>query len=76
MNNNKCRVCGAPCRSKYCKNCAKEAYIQKTKENRLKKSPRFMGCDEDCFNCPYPDCRKPGYKMKADKALSEALAAI
>lgn len=21
---------------------------------------KFYGCDEDCFNCPYPDCYKPG----------------
>lgn len=20
---------------------------------------RFKGCDEDCFNCPYPDCYRP-----------------
>ncbi len=74
--NNKCLICGAPCKSKYCKGCAKKAYIQKTKENRLKKSARFMGCNEDCFNCPYPDCRKPAHKMKTDKALTEALAVI
>lgn len=20
---------------------------------------KFNGCDEDCFNCPYPDCYRP-----------------
>lgn len=24
---------------------------------------RWLGCDEDCFNCPYPDCYKPDNKM-------------
>ena len=34
---------------------------------------KFKGCEEDCFNCPYPDCLKPGYKMKPDKDLQAAL---
>lgn len=21
---------------------------------------RYFGCEEDCFNCPYPDCMKHG----------------
>ena len=25
------------------------------------------GCDEDCFNCPYPDCYKPALQMKKEK---------
>ena len=23
----------------------------------------WKGCDEDCFNCKYPDCYKPEYKI-------------
>lgn len=23
------------------------------------KGGSFKGCDDDCFNCPYPDCLKP-----------------
>lgn len=22
------------------------------------------GCDEDCINCPYPDCYKPAHDIK------------
>lgn len=40
---------------------------------RYKKGMEFKGCDEDCFNCPYPDCLKAGYKMKPDKYLQAAL---
>lgn len=25
---------------------------------------KFTGCDEDCFNCEYPDCMKPAYLIK------------
>jgi hypothetical protein len=25
---------------------------------------KFHGCNEDCFNCPYPDCYKPIKEMK------------
>ena len=24
---------------------------------------RWHGCNEDCFNCEYPDCYKPEYKI-------------
>lgn len=24
------------------------------------------GCNEDCFNCKYPDCYKPSYMMKKE----------
>lgn len=27
----------------------------------------FLGCNENCFMCPYPDCLK-GEGFKADKA--------
>ena len=30
---------------------------------------RYKGCNEDCFNCPYPDCYKPTGEMKRDKTL-------
>lgn len=25
----------------------------------------FHGCDEDCFNCQYEDCKKPAYLIRA-----------
>ena len=59
---NKCRVCGEPCKSKFCKNCAKEGYRRNYKLKKVK----FTGCDEDCANCPYPDCYKPAYQIKSD----------
>lgn len=30
----------------------------------MSRSKKFQGCDEDCFNCPYPDCFKPPHQMK------------
>jgi hypothetical protein len=30
----------------------------------LKLGRKFHGCNEDCFNCPYPDCYKPVNEMK------------
>ena len=27
------------------------------------------GCNEDCFNCPYPDCYKPSQIMKANDSF-------
>lgn len=27
------------------------------------------GCDEDCFNCPYPDCYKPSQTIKSDESF-------
>lgn len=58
---NKCRVCGAPCRSKFCKDCAKAAY-RRFKNPKIK----FNGCNEDCANCPYPDCLKPVREIKTE----------
>ena len=29
-----------------------------------KVAKKFKGCDEDCLNCPYPDCYKPIHKLK------------
>ena len=34
-------------------------------KNRRKKL--FHGCDEDCFNCIYPDCYKPQYLMRGGR---------
>ena len=36
------------------------------------------GCNEDCFNCPFPDCYKPSQKMKYDESLfvSKAVAEV
>lgn len=62
---NKCRICGEPCRIKFCKSCAKEAYWRKGKPPKIK----FNGCNEDCFNCPYPDCIKPVGQMKKDNSV-------
>lgn len=28
------------------------------------------GCDEDCFNCRYPDCVKPVQKIKTDNSYT------
>lgn len=28
--------------------------------------PLFKGCDEDCFNCPYPDCYRPENMLHGD----------
>jgi hypothetical protein len=25
---------------------------------------KFHGCNDDCFNCPYPDCYKPTEQIK------------
>lgn len=34
------------------------------KLGRTKGAINFKGCNEDCFNCPYPDCYKPVNKIK------------
>ena len=31
---------------------------------RYKKGFEYKGCNEDCLNCPYPDCVKPAREMK------------
>ena len=36
--------------------------------SKRKKFERYHGCDEDCFNCKYSDCRKGVGKIKTDKA--------
>lgn len=33
------------------------------------KRNKYTGCDEDCFNCPYSDCRKPAGKMDLKSPL-------
>jgi hypothetical protein len=64
---NKCEVCGAPCKVKYCKDCAYKVQLQQQKACRQgKKKPKYAGCNEDCFNCPYPDCLKPAQKMNRE----------
>lgn len=70
-----CLICGSPCRQKYCKNCAKEAYKQ-NHVNSKGTGKRFSGCDEDCFNCLYPDCRKPAASFKADKDAKKSRAVV
>lgn len=75
--NNKCEVCGAECKNKYCDNCREKAYHQRAKlsHNGFLRT-KFKGCNEDCFNCPYPDCLKPAAKMKRDKFYETALAEV
>jgi hypothetical protein len=34
------------------------------KLGRKKGIKKFKGCEEDCLNCPYPDCYKPAQDMK------------
>lgn len=29
-------------------------------------TPKFRGCNEDCFNCRYKDCYRPAQKMTDD----------
>ena len=32
------------------------------------------GCNEDCFNCPFPDCYKPVNDMKYNESFSVSKA--
>ena len=32
---------------------------------RPRKNAEFKGCDENCLNCPYPDCYKPMHLLKS-----------
>lgn len=75
MNN--CIICGTPCRQKYCNNCKTEQYRKRRKEWKKQKrmgakALSFHGCDEDCFNCPYSDCKKPAGQLKTDRTVIEA----
>ena len=40
---------------------------------RRKGYRKFHGCDEDCANCPYPDCYKPVTLMKPMRELDGIL---
>ena len=40
---------------------------------RPRKGYEYQGCNEDCLNCPYPDCVKPISEIKTDKQTKEAL---
>lgn len=71
--NNKCKICGKPCKVKYCDDCRKKAYKQYQKECHFgKKVIKYKGCNEDCLNCPYPDCLKPVKEMKSEHLLDVA----
>ena len=35
--------------------------------------PKFQGCNEDCFHCPYSDCKKPAKQMKPDNSIAKAI---
>ena len=30
---------------------------------------KFKGCNEDCWNCPYPDCYKPVGQLRSTREL-------
>ena len=36
---------------------------------KKKRKGVYRGCNEDCFNCPYPDCYKPTGNIKQDKTF-------
>ena len=38
---------------------------------RYKKGFEFKGCNEDCFNCSYPDCMKPASDMKPTRDVTD-----
>ena len=67
--NNRCLICGEPCREKYCAEHRKEALKLYQKGYRLahpkgKRKHKWQGCNEDCEHCPYPNCYKPATLMK------------
>lgn len=37
----------------------RSAYAVREKRRRISKGYDFPGCDDDCFNCKFPDCMKP-----------------
>lgn len=44
-----------------------------TENMKTKAFKRHGGCDEDCMNCPYPDCYKPTMECKTDTFVSALL---
>ena len=44
-----------------------------TENMKTKAFKRRGGCDEDCMNCPYPDCYKPTMECKTDIFVSALL---
>lgn len=69
---NKCEICGEPCKSKYCKACAKKAYRENAKISRQAKAKlKYHGCNEDCEHCTYPDCLKPAHDMKPTRDVTD-----
>ena len=44
-----------------------------TENMKTKAFKRRGGCDEDCINCPYPDCYKPTMECKTDTFVSALL---
>lgn len=38
---------------------------------RYKKGFEYKGCNEDCFNCSYPDCMKPVQQMKPTRDITD-----
>lgn len=34
------------------------------------------GCNEDCFNCPFPDCYKPTQEMKYNESFFVSKAVV
>lgn len=36
---------------------------------KKQKRVKFNGCNEDCLNCPYPDCLKPARLMRSAREL-------
>jgi hypothetical protein len=43
--------------------------VVKRKQGR----PKFKGCNEDCFNCKYSDCKKPVHQLKQDNSIFNAI---
>lgn len=40
---------------------------------KTKAFKRRGGCDEDCMNCPYPDCYKPTESIKSDRTYAKVI---
>ena len=70
--NKKCIICGSPCSRKYCEACAEKAKKEYQKEyHKGKRRLKYTGCNEDCLNCPYPDCLKPANEIKATRNITK-----